>query len=341
VWSPLRASNGGGSPRPRVAQAQKIIRLHPLLRSASRRTTRLPLLFFGYSYTMPFRPNQRAPKRPHRRKRRGHRMTLASLRRFVRARWRTFRAVRKAVITSHPIIRVVVMLTTILMFWLGVNWAYHTFNKPTEALFPLDHSLDKNPVETWKQYGSLFRKHATSVITPELLAALAQAEGGGNPVARTYWEWYLTWNPLEVYRPASSAVGMYQITDGTFQQARRYCIHDHLVVEDGPWHDPNSCWFNSLYSRIVPSHAIQLTSALLDRRVASAVGSRRISTAPLRQKQNLAAVIHLCGAGAGHAYVTRGFRLSPHQRCGDHDARNYLARVNAMKHQFARLAAAS
>ena len=26
-------------------------------------------------------------------------------------------------------------------------------------------------------------------MTPELLAALAQVEGSGNPVARTYWRW--------------------------------------------------------------------------------------------------------------------------------------------------------
>ncbi|MBC7839608.1 MAG: transglycosylase SLT domain-containing protein, partial [Nitrospiraceae bacterium] len=218
---------------------------------------------------------------------------------------------------------------------------YHTFNKPTEVLFPLEHSLDKHPAETWKQYGSLFRKHATSVITPELLAALAQVEGGGNPVARTYWRWHLTWNPLGLYQPASSAVGMYQITDGTFQEATRYCIHNHRVVEDGPWHNPNSCWFNSLYSRVVPSHAIQLTSALLDRRVVSTVGPGRMGMVTLRQKQNLAAVIHLCGAGAGHAYAARGFRLTYHQRCGAHDVRDYLARVDAMTYQFARLAAAS
>ena len=53
-------------------------------------------------------------------------------------------------------------------------------------------------------------------------------EGSGNPVARTYWWWRFSWNPFEVYRPASSAVGMFQITDGTFAEARRYCIHDHV-----------------------------------------------------------------------------------------------------------------
>jgi hypothetical protein len=267
-------------------------------------------------------------------------MRTAVCRRKRRARRHTFRTARKAVLASPPTVRTVVILATLLLCWLGVNWTYHAFNKPAEVLFPLDHSLDKNPAETWKQYGSLFRKHATAVVTPELLAALAQVEGGGNPVARTYWRWHLTWNPLALYQPASSAVGMYQITDGTFHEATRYCIRNHRVVEDGPWHDPNSCWFNSLYTRVVPSHAIELTAARLDRRVVSAVGSRRIGAVSLRQKQNLAAVIHLCGAGASHAYASRGFRLTSHQRCGDHDVRDYLARVNAMTYQFARLASA-
>ena len=265
---------------------------------------------------------------------------FATLRRFVHARWRTFRAVRKAVLTSPPTVRAVVILATILMLWLSINWAYHVFNKPTEVLFPLDHSLNKNPVETWKQYGPLFREHATAVITSELLAALAQVEGGGNPVARTYWRWRLTRNPLGLYQPASSAVGMYQITDGTFREAKRYCIHDHVVIQDGPWQDMKSCWFNALYTRVVPSHAIELTAALLDRNVASALTHQRLAPATFKRKQDLAVVIHLCGAAAGNAYATHGFRLTPNQRCGDHDVRDYLARVNAIKYQFARLAAA-
>jgi len=43
---PLRASNEG-SPRPRVARAKKIIRLHPLLYSASRRMVACPRASFG------------------------------------------------------------------------------------------------------------------------------------------------------------------------------------------------------------------------------------------------------------------------------------------------------
>jgi transglycosylase-like protein with SLT domain len=247
---------------------------------------------------------------------------------------------KKALAASPLTVRLLVGSALVLLVWAGVNWTYHTINKPTEVFFPLDHSLGKSPPETWQQYGSLFRKHSTSVITPDLLAALAQVESGGNPVARTYWQWRQTWNPLELYQPASSAVGMYQITDSAFREAKRYCIHNHKVVEDGPWSNVNSCWFNSLYTRVAPSHAIELTAAQLDRAVASAIGQRRIASVTLQRKQDLAAVIHLCGTGAGQVYARNGFRLVSRQRCGDHDVSRYLARVNGLKRQFARMASA-
>jgi len=214
-----------------------------------------------------------------------------------------------------------------------VNIVYHVIRKPTELFFPVSGTLAKAPPETWRQYAPLFRRHSTATISPELLAALAQVEGSGDPVARTYWRWQVAWNPFDVYRPASSAVGMYQITDPTFREARRYCVRDHVVIEDG-------CWFRALYVRVLPSHAVEMTSALLDRDVARTLEHRRIVTALPRQKQDLAAVIHLCGTGPGDDFARRGFRVAPGQRCGDHDVAGYLARVNGMKRQFARLAAA-
>ncbi|MEW6684419.1 MAG: lytic transglycosylase domain-containing protein [Nitrospirota bacterium] len=247
----------------------------------------------------------------------------------------------RAIVAAPPAVRLLVCAVVIVVAWSAANWVYQTIRKPTELFFPVSDALAKTPSETWRRYGPLFSKHSTTVITPEFLAALAQVEGAGNPVARTYWRWSVTSNPFELYQPASSAVGMYQITDATFREAKRYCIHDHVVAEIGPWDDTRSCWFNGLYTRVVPSHAIELTAALLDRGVARALERRRISTAPLQQKQHLAAVIHLCGAGAGHAFVARGFRLMASQRCGDHDVSRYLTKINAMKQQFARLAAAN
>ena len=269
----------------------------------------------------------------------GRKITVAAVRRRARSWRRTFRALLTAVRTLPITAQILITVAAILLAALGANWAYHTIRKPTEVFFPLTNALDKQPFETWREYGSLFQKHATAVITPDLLAALAQVESAGNPVARTYWRWRPTWNPLELYRPASSAVGMFQITDATFQEGKRYCIHDHRVAQDGHWLDMQSCWFNSLYSRVLPSHAIELTAALLDRAVESAIRQSRRVRPTLRHKQDLAAVIHLCGAGAGHGYVARGFRLGPHQRCGDHSARSYLDRVHDMQRTFARLAA--
>jgi hypothetical protein len=244
----------------------------------------------------------------------------------------------RALLAAPRVAQIIIVAVVVLALWSATNWVYQVVRKPAELFFPVSGTLSKTPSDTWRQYQPIFHAHSTAVITPELLAALAQVEGAGNPVARTYWRWHPTWDLFELYRPASSAVGMYQITDATFAEAKRYCIHDHVVVEDGPWNELRSCWFNSLYTRVVPTHAAELTSAYLDRRVASTLERNRIAGATLPQQQDLAAVIHLCGAGAGDAYARRGFRLTAGQRCGDHDVRGYLARVNAMRRVFARLA---
>ena len=248
---------------------------------------------------------------------------------------RAFRAIRVA----PAAVQVVAGTVLLVIVWAAVNGVVQVVRKPAEV-FAVSGSLAKVPAQTWQEYGPLFDAHSTAVVTPELLAALAQVESSGDPVARTYWRWRLSWNPFELYRPASSAVGMFQITDGTFAEARRYCIHDNVVVEDGPWHDMNSCWFNALYTRVVPGHAVEMTAALLDRSVARILARHRIATASLQQRQDLAAIIHLCGAGAGDGYARRGFRFRGGERCGDHDPRRYLAHVNALKRQFATLAAA-
>jgi hypothetical protein len=269
------------------------------------------------------------------RKTRARRARPGRFRRLVRFGQRAF-----LVLMALPLaFRVVVIAIVLLALWFVVNWTYQVVRKPTELFFPVSGALSKTPPETWRSYETLFRAHSTAIMAPELLAALAQVEGAGNPVARTYWRWRLSWNPFEWYQPASSAVGMYQITTPTFREARRYCIHYHEVVEEGPWHEWRSCWFNGLYTRVVPSHAVEMTSALLDRSVASTVVRHRVTAATLQQKQDLAAIIHLCGAGGGDAFARRGFRLTPGQKCGDHDVRAYLAQISTMKRLFGRLAA--
>ena len=58
----------------------------------------------------------------------------------------------------------------------------------------------------------------------------------------------------------------------------------------------------------------------------------------LEQQQTLATLMHLCGAGAAAEYARRSLTLAAGQRCGDHDARGYVARVASMQRRFKSLA---
>ncbi len=231
-------------------------------------------------------------------------------------------------------VRIVAVTAAFLAVFSAINLAYQVMRKPTEMFFPVSGVLNKTPAETWQQYGPLFQKYSSKTVTPELLAALAQVEGAGNPVAHTYWRWRLTWHPFAIYRPASSAVGMYQMTDAAFAEAQHYCIHEHAVVAERGDEAGRSCWLNGLYTRVIPSHAIELTAVYLDRHVTAILDGRPNAKVTAQQRQDLAAVIHLCGAGPAKAFARRGFRPAPGERCGDHDVAGYLARVNAMKRQF-------
>lgn len=254
---------------------------------------------------------------------------------MVRRRWprgrrsRAGRGLLRTLTRAPLVLRWALAVLAVAALWAAANWTYHALRKPTELLFPVSEAFAKTPEQTWREYGADFRRHATPAITPEFLAALAQVEAAGNPLARTYWRWAPSWHPFEIYRPASSAVGMYQITDATFAGSRPECRDPAAAL---------SCRLGSYVDRVVPGEAIALAADMLDRAVAGTLRRERIRGATLQQKQDLAAVIHLCGAGAGLAYARQRFRPDAAQRCGDHDLRAYLARIGAMKRVFARLA---
>lgn len=271
------------------------------------------------------------------------RTTSRSRWRHLRRLWpspRTRRRVLKTLLRAPGAVQLPLVAGAFVALFLGVNWTYQVIRKPSELFFPISESFSKDPAETWRVYGALFERHSTPVMTPDLLAALAQVEGSGNPVVRTYWRFSLTNEPFEIFRPATSAVGMYQITDGTFAIARHYCIHRRRVVEEGPWYDFESCWWNELYTRTVPSHAIEMTSAYLDRGVVEILGRHPALSATFEQKQTLATMMHLCGAGAAAEYARHGLKLTARQRCGAHDAQSYVARVASMQRRFRALAKA-
>ena len=236
---------------------------------------------------------------------------------------------RRKLARAPRAVRIAGVVAILLVVLALSNLVYQVMHKPTELFFLVGHRLDKEPAETWRQYGPLFRTYSTGTITPELLAALAQGESSGNPVERTYWRWRFSFNPFAIYQPASSAVGLFQMTDPAFAEAARFCIRANAVTD-------TDCGFGP-YIRAIPSHAIELASVYLDRNV-SAVLARADVAASLQQKQDLAAFIHLCGAGPATAFARRKFQMMATERCGDHLVAAYVARVNAMKRQFRRLA---
>jgi hypothetical protein len=227
--------------------------------------------------------------------------------------------------------RIVAATIAVLAVFSVVNYIYQILRKPTEVFALIPSESNKAPIETWRQYAPLFREYSTTSISPELLAALAQVESAGNPIARTYWRWRLTSDPLAVYQPASSAVGMYQMTDAAFAEAQGYCILNHTVVESG-------CSESAFHSRVVPRHATESTAVFLDRKVTAILGHRRKTKISHQQREELAAVVHLCGTGPATAFARRGFRLMPGERCGDHEVAAYLAQIDALARQFLHMA---
>jgi hypothetical protein len=240
---------------------------------------------------------------------------------------------------SPPALRCIAACVLLATLALSANGVYQVVRKPSELFFPVSGALFKTPGETWHDYSAAFRRYATPNVSAQLLAALAQVEASGNPLARTYWRWSWSLRPFDFYRPATSAVGMYQITDGTFSEARHYCIRDHTLRHDGPWNDWHACWLNGAYLRIVPADAVQLTAAYLELKTGQILARLPGRAAGPHERQHLAAMVHLCGAGAAAGFARRGFRLLPAQRCGDQDPRAYLRRVDALTEVFAALAA--
>jgi hypothetical protein len=251
---------------------------------------------------------------------------------FRLRRWRRGgRWARRKLAKVPRVVRIAGAVTIVLATFILTNLIYHVIHKPTELLFFIGHKLDKEPAETWRQYGPLFRAYSTRSITPELLAALAQVESSGNPVDRTYWRWRFSFNPFAIYQPASSAVGLFQMTDPAYSEVSRFCVRANTVEDTG-------CGFGP-YIRAIPRHAVELASIYLDRNVAAVLTRAADITANLQQKQDLAAFIHLCGGGPATAYARRHFQMITGERCGDHLVAAYMSRVNAMKRQFLRLAA--
>ena len=230
---------------------------------------------------------QKTPRRKIAPRKRGVRENV----RFSRVRARlgfVWRVIRCVPVSVH----VAVLLALAVGIAFAVNTVHWIMRKPSELLAPVSRILAKPPEETWKAYGPLFQLYSTERVPASLLAALAQVESSGNPAAHTYWRWNLKASDwFGLYRPASSSVGMYQMTDPAFQDARPYCIRNHKVVAGLA---PESCFHDPVLARISPADSVELTAIYLDRMIAAAQEEARVAAgaadSPMEAREEAAAL---------------------------------------------------
>ena len=116
-----------------------------------------------------------------------HAMITRAARRLMHGRGRRVRRsaarwVRRAFLAmwgAPSPVQIVGGTVLLVMVWAAVNGVVQVIRKPTEV-FAVGGSLAKVPAQTWQEYGPLFDAHSTAVVTPELLAALAQVESSGD-----------------------------------------------------------------------------------------------------------------------------------------------------------------
>jgi hypothetical protein len=213
----------------------------------------------------------------------------------------------------------------------ALNFLVQIARKPAEALGMLGLGKGRSVTETWRVFSRDFQRHATDITTPTFLAAMAQVESSGNPLATPKWRFRWSGSFWRWFAPESTSVGLFQLTDGGFERAKRFCIKKGQAVRDGPWNDWGSCWFNWAYLRISASNSIEMTSAYLHHEVTTSLAGRQAS---LANQRRLAAVIHLCGPGKARAFIRSGFDLASAGHCGRHNVRRYVETIERYDRQL-------
>ncbi|MEK7388456.1 MAG: lytic transglycosylase domain-containing protein [Elusimicrobiota bacterium] len=210
----------------------------------------------------------------------------------------------------------------------ALNFVVQIVRKPTEILRFAGLGRGRSPGGTWSEFGADCLRYEGGAITAEYLAALIQVESSGDRFAAPPWRWRWSLDPWRVYAPPSSAVGVLQITKGNLGAARS------MVGRDD---DSDGCAIMGQCIRLIGSDSIAMTSAFLQSRVrASLAGQGR--QASVRDKQVLAAVIHLCGPNKGPALVRANFDPDSLGTCGGQSVGSYVRLVMKYREQFSRLA---
>ena len=202
------------------------------------------------------------------------------------------------------------MLAAARDVWAVVNWTYQVIRKPTELFFPVSVTLYKTPAETWDAYAHLFRRHATDVITPGVPRGAGAGGGLGQPggahllalvVAASIRSSCIDRHPARwgCTRSRTAPSRRRSATASTITSSSR-------KGPGTPGARAGSTSSTSAWCRATRSSSPPRFSIARCRRRWRGTGSRRATPT---QKQRLAALIHLCGAGAGNRYARGGLAL--------------------------------
>lgn len=201
-----------------------------------------------------------------------------------------------------------------------INLTFHIYQNPIHIFSFGAKPFYKTAIETWRSYGETFQRHGDSRVTPELLAAIAQVESNGNPLAAPPWRLSFSTDLTQIYAPASSAFGIMQITKGTFETMQK------IAREEGK---PAP-----ILTRLRSEDSILLSALHLRRSIQEIIGERGWDKLDRRRATQLASIIHLCGPEVGRRFVKINYRTERLSRCGSHWPEVYSNKVWEMRQQF-------
>lgn len=206
--------------------------------------------------------------------------------------------------------------------------------KPAHLLSFASSYFYKTPYETWKTYHADFKKYQTSTTPSYVLAAIAQVESSGNPIATPKWEWNFknSWHSL--YSPVSSSVGLYQFTTPTFNRAAKFCVHEGKLYSKVEAHQIlHPCWWSRFGFRLSASSSIRTASAYLHKEVSELLKRFNMSHLGVRSKSRLAMVVHLCGKHKASLLLQKR-SLHSLGYCGRHKVSKYIKKAEQLTRKF-------
>jgi hypothetical protein len=230
------------------------------------------------------------------------------------------------------LIQFISALIILLTLLFGINFIFQIYKKPIELISIITQTRAKTLTQTWKDYGEFFTNSSTDIISPAFLAALAQKESSGNPLASPRWKLNFK-RPIDrIYSPPTTAFGLMQMTNPNFYDSSRLCYKAKNKRNSKSFDD---CGRINMSTRIFPAHSIYLTARNLTYQVKKILKRRKRKKKATRdQIESLASITHLCGMGKGKRLLRSNFNVRKIGRCGSHSPINYVRDIKKLKKKF-------